>query len=291
MPLQRVVSTGSSSGTTKRARNEKKTSTKKRPPVFPTRLYDMLDNAEQEGYDHIISWMPDGTSFKIHVDGSKDKDDEQALVAVIKQHFNQTRFKSFLRQLQLYGFDRIYKGPQRGECRHEMFVRGRRDLLHKKSIEDFRQQANEESARSPKSAQTMFQTPPARVSDSNISDALPAFVPSCAPIIRCVSEADGKCTYTQKSVIPTKLVNLILPDSDFEIELPDSCVSNRPDSCMSNTKIDNNDEVSLALQFQKNMRASIISDYSDETTDNGDLSEDEVECWRGIELSLLSSAL
>ena len=28
---------------------------KKRSPVFPKRLYDVLEKAEEDGYDHIIS--------------------------------------------------------------------------------------------------------------------------------------------------------------------------------------------------------------------------------------------
>merc|ERR1719506_289194 len=37
---------------------------KKRSPVFPKRLYDVLEKAEEGGYDHIISWLPDGSGFK-----------------------------------------------------------------------------------------------------------------------------------------------------------------------------------------------------------------------------------
>jgi len=81
--------------------------------------------------------MPDGKSFKIHKDGTQCKEDEIEIVRVLKRTFNQTRFKSFLRQLQLYGFERQFRGQHRGECRHVMFVRGQRNELLKKSIEDF----------------------------------------------------------------------------------------------------------------------------------------------------------
>jgi hypothetical protein len=97
----------------------------------------MLEHAEELGYSHIISWSPDGMSFKIHKDGTQCKEDEKAIVMVLKQSFNQTRFKSFLRQLQLYRFERTFKGDHRGECKHPMLIRGQRDLLHRKSIEDF----------------------------------------------------------------------------------------------------------------------------------------------------------
>ena len=40
----------------------------------------------------------------------------------------QSKWKSFVRQLQNYGFQRQLRGPEKGLCRHELFVRGRRDL-------------------------------------------------------------------------------------------------------------------------------------------------------------------
>jgi hypothetical protein len=110
----------------------------KRIPVFPQRLYDMLEQAEVRGYDHIISWMPHGKSFKIHLNGLRDAKSEETIVKILKSNnFQQTKFRSFLRQLNQYDFVRIHKGPRKGECRHDLFVRGRRDLLKDKSIEDF----------------------------------------------------------------------------------------------------------------------------------------------------------
>lgn len=110
----------------------------KRIPVFPQRLYDMLENAEEDGYDHIISWMPDGKSFKIHVSGSRCSASEAAIIKVLKSNnFQQTKFRSFLRQLNQYGFERTHRG--KGEFRHEFFVRGKPELLEGKSIDNFQQ--------------------------------------------------------------------------------------------------------------------------------------------------------
>lgn len=113
----------------------------KRIPVFPQRLYDMLEHAEEGGYDHIFSWMPGGKSFKIHPTGARDDTTEKAIVDVLKKNnFQQTKVRSFLRQLNQYGFERTHKGPNKGECKHEFFVRGRRDMLEDKSIDDFQRQ-------------------------------------------------------------------------------------------------------------------------------------------------------
>eukprot|EP00537_Pseudo-nitzschia_pungens_P011761 CAMPEP_0172392262 /NCGR_PEP_ID=MMETSP1061-20121228/8437_1 /TAXON_ID=37318 /ORGANISM="Pseudo-nitzschia pungens, Strain cf. pungens" /LENGTH=190 /DNA_ID=CAMNT_0013123067 /DNA_START=1479 /DNA_END=2051 /DNA_ORIENTATION=- len=124
---------------------------KKRTPLFPQRLYSMLENAEMFGYDNVISWMPDGNSFKIHADSNclQPGDDnqqrmagERAILEVLQQNgFNQKRYKSFLRQLQLYGFQRTFTGPRRGECKHPFLVRGRPDLLDRKSVHDFQQKS------------------------------------------------------------------------------------------------------------------------------------------------------
>merc|ERR1712238_55515 len=112
---------------------------KKRSPVFPLRLYEMLEDAEQEGYAHLIRWSPDGRSFHISYDTqNKNNSTNKAFVEqVLQRKFNQTQFKSFLRQLQLYGFERQFKGSRKGECKHPLFQRHHKDLLVGKSIEEY----------------------------------------------------------------------------------------------------------------------------------------------------------
>ena len=121
---------------------KKKGITAKRSPTFPKKLYHMLENAKKYGYENLISWMPDHKSFKIHVGNTKDENENAMFVKLLKQYFNQTKYDSFLRQLMLYNFKRIYKGPQRGVCKHVLFMEGRPDLFHRKSIRDFQQQTN-----------------------------------------------------------------------------------------------------------------------------------------------------
>ena len=156
IPFTTAAATASSSSNRQQNNSNAKN---KRKPLFPLRLYEMLQNAEKFGFDHIISWMPDGRSFKIHIDNTDglpnthqnniNKDyngngvavrrrGEEAIVNVLRRSgFNQKRYKSFLRQLQLYGFERIYNGKRRGICRHDFLIRGRPDLVQNKSIEDF----------------------------------------------------------------------------------------------------------------------------------------------------------
>lgn len=60
---------------------------------FPWKLHDMLENVDEDGYAHIVSWQPHGRCFAIH----KPKE----FVELVKIYFNQTKLASFQRQLNL----------------------------------------------------------------------------------------------------------------------------------------------------------------------------------------------
>ena len=87
---------------------------------FPVRLHNLLDDAERNGFDHVISWQPDGSSFKV-----KEPD---AMEDVLPKYFKLTKYRSFLRQLQDYGFSRVTWGEQTGLCSHPFILRGQRHL-------------------------------------------------------------------------------------------------------------------------------------------------------------------
>ena len=91
-----------------------------KPNQFPWKLYDMLHIAEKRNEEHIISWIKGGKAFKVH---SRDLFVEMYM----KKMFNQTKFKSFQRQLNLWGFERIQSGPDKGSYFHPMFVKGRKE--------------------------------------------------------------------------------------------------------------------------------------------------------------------
>ena len=89
---------------------------------FPWRLYGMLERANEEDFSSIVSWMPgDDSSFKVH-------DPDNFVQTVMPKFFHQTKYKSFQRQLNLYGFLRV-KGD--GGYRHPNFQKGRKFLLAK----------------------------------------------------------------------------------------------------------------------------------------------------------------
>ena len=91
---------------------------------FPNKLYEMLDQAETEGFQHIICWAPNGRGFLI-------KDPQLLEKELLPRYFKQIKYRSFLRQLQLYDFFRTCRGPKRGLCYHDLFQRGAPDLLLK----------------------------------------------------------------------------------------------------------------------------------------------------------------
>jgi hypothetical protein len=82
---------------------------------FPMKLHRMLQQAEERGFQDVVTWLPGGVAFKIH--------DPEGMVSVLRMFFKQTRYKSFLRQIQNYGFHRVTRGPTKGVCTHKLFIR------------------------------------------------------------------------------------------------------------------------------------------------------------------------
>jgi hypothetical protein len=80
-----------------------------------------LDDAEIKGFSHVVSWLEGGTMFKVH----KPKEFADR---VMPCYFNQTRYKSFQRQLNSYRFSRFVAGKNKGTCFHELFTRDKPDL-------------------------------------------------------------------------------------------------------------------------------------------------------------------
>jgi hypothetical protein len=86
---------------------------------FPCKVYDMLEDADGQEFQHIVSWNAEGTGFMVH---NKDLFTKE----IVPHYFNQTKYKSFQRQLSLYGFQRITAGTNKGLRYHEKLRRGSR---------------------------------------------------------------------------------------------------------------------------------------------------------------------
>lgn len=88
---------------------------------FPLKLHQMLDEVENAGLTSIVSWRSHGRAFMVH----KRVDFVECVLPV---YFQQNKFASFQRQLNLYGFSRISCGKDKGAYYHESFLRGRQLL-------------------------------------------------------------------------------------------------------------------------------------------------------------------
>lgn len=71
---------------------------------FPQRLYHLITDAAKLGVDDVISWHPSGAKFFIH-------DQKEFTSRVLPKVFKQSKFSSFRRQLNAYGFERESTDP------------------------------------------------------------------------------------------------------------------------------------------------------------------------------------
>ena len=89
---------------------------------FPQRLFDLLEfiDVRKPELASIISWHPNGRAFQVH--------DRKAFEKQIQpKMFNQSKYASFNRQLNLWGFERI--PHQAGSCYfHPLFQSHDRSL-------------------------------------------------------------------------------------------------------------------------------------------------------------------
>jgi hypothetical protein len=81
----------------------------------------MLEEMANVGDGSIVSWQPHGKAFRVHLP-------EVFAKTVMPRYFKQTKYKSFQRQLHLYGFHRIHKGMDRGAYCHSMFIRNKTSM-------------------------------------------------------------------------------------------------------------------------------------------------------------------
>eukprot|EP00814_Leptocylindrus_danicus_P017465 CAMPEP_0116022310 /NCGR_PEP_ID=MMETSP0321-20121206/10911_1 /TAXON_ID=163516 /ORGANISM="Leptocylindrus danicus var. danicus, Strain B650" /LENGTH=361 /DNA_ID=CAMNT_0003493357 /DNA_START=231 /DNA_END=1316 /DNA_ORIENTATION=- len=93
--------------------NATKTETERTRGAFPRKLHEMLANPE---YSECITWMPDGKSWRV-LDSAKLESQ------VLSKFFKHSKYTSFNRQVNLWGFTRITKGVDSGCYFHRLFVR------------------------------------------------------------------------------------------------------------------------------------------------------------------------
>lgn len=90
---------------------------------FPVKLHYMLTETEKDGLEKIVSWQPHGRCFVVH-------DQKLFVQRILPCWFRQTKFSSFQRQLNLYGFRRITNATDKGGYYHELFLRCKPQLCY-----------------------------------------------------------------------------------------------------------------------------------------------------------------
>jgi len=128
---------------------------KGRTGTFPQKLHQMLTDLErQEGGANIASFLPHGRAFAIH----KPRD---FVKHVMPKYFRMSRFSSFQRQLNLYDFQRITDGSDKGAYFHQLFIANRpilSTMMKRNKIKGVKlqqQQAKEELQRDGKDSAKM----------------------------------------------------------------------------------------------------------------------------------------
>lgn len=86
--------------------------------TFPQKLHQMLMDLEASNQTDIASFLPHGRAFMIHKPREFAKD-------ILPKYFKMSHFSSFQRQLNLYDFQRIADGPDRGSYFHELLIKNR----------------------------------------------------------------------------------------------------------------------------------------------------------------------
>ena len=78
--------------------------------AFPVKLYKMLEEAHATNQQDVIGWSPCGKKFLI----AQPKVFAKTWMV---RYFNQSKYKSFQRQLNLYNFHRQSRGKIKGVCK------------------------------------------------------------------------------------------------------------------------------------------------------------------------------
>jgi len=88
------------------------------PMTFPQKLMEILSNSQ---IADIITWLPNGKGFII-------LQKRKFASEVMPLYFKHSKFTSFTRKLNRWGFVRVTKGPESGAYYHKYFQRGEHSL-------------------------------------------------------------------------------------------------------------------------------------------------------------------
>ncbi|KAL3929900.1 MAG: hypothetical protein SGBAC_012006 [Bacillariaceae sp.] len=133
---------------------------------FPYKLHAMLDNAAEGGYEDIVSWAGDN-GFQVH--------DKDAFVEkIIPKYFSQTKYRSFQRLLNMWGFERLREGPRKGAVYHEQFQRGNPSLCGSMKCQKIKKKPTAATANAAGTNKSKSDTNKVKESDKSIIEKEPS---------------------------------------------------------------------------------------------------------------------
>jgi hypothetical protein len=98
----------------------------------------MLEDMANNGSQNVVSWQPHGKAFRVH-------QPEIFARTIMRHYFNQTQYKSFQRQLHIYGFQRIKKGKDMGGYYHSLFSRKKPSMILRMTREKIKGKAGKKN--------------------------------------------------------------------------------------------------------------------------------------------------
>ena len=89
----------------------------KRSVCFPVKIMILTEECYRQGKTDIVAWNSNGRAFKVW-------DHDRFENEILPLYLESSKYSSFLRQLNLYGFRRFSAGADKGSYYHPKFLRG-----------------------------------------------------------------------------------------------------------------------------------------------------------------------
>mmetsp|Transcript_26426 Transcript_26426/g.47749 ORF Transcript_26426/g.47749 Transcript_26426/m.47749 type:complete len:288 (+) Transcript_26426:117-980(+) len=117
------------------------------PMTFPQKLMQIVSD---ESTNDVVAWLPHGKGFQIYKKRKFASD-------VLPKAFKQSKYTSFTRKLNRWGFTRVTRGPETGAYYHKYFQRGNTRLCMQMSCQSGKVKASTSGDASVPSQQLLHQ--------------------------------------------------------------------------------------------------------------------------------------